>query len=160
MGSSPPQPVEVVVVGAGPAGVVAALRAARLGASTALITRDQFGGMAANDGPVPVRTLAQAARLIREARQLPLYGIAGCEPLLDYPRLLERVREVTGDARQHTLLRHDLDRAGVIIYEQAGPAGSPAPTPSKAPTRRRSKPARSSSVPEESPGRCPFPASI
>ena len=122
MGSSPPQPVDVVVVGAGPAGVVAALRAARLGASTALITRDQFGGMAANDGPVPVRTLAQAARLIREARQLPLYGIAGCEPLLDYPRLLERVREVTGDARQHTLLRHDLDRAGVIIYEQAGPA--------------------------------------
>jgi pyruvate/2-oxoglutarate dehydrogenase complex dihydrolipoamide dehydrogenase (E3) component len=73
-----------------PAGVVAALRAARLGASTALITRDQFGGMAANDGPVPVRTLAQAARLIREARQLPLYGIAGGEPSLDYARLLER----------------------------------------------------------------------
>jgi len=43
-----------VVVGAGPAGVVAALRAARLGARTALTTRDQFGGMAANDGPVPV----------------------------------------------------------------------------------------------------------
>ena len=33
-------------------------------------------------------TLAQAARLIREARQLPLYGIAGGEPTLDYPRLL------------------------------------------------------------------------
>ena len=33
------------------------------------MTRDEFGGMAANDGPVPVRTLAQAARLMREARQ-------------------------------------------------------------------------------------------
>jgi NADPH-dependent 2,4-dienoyl-CoA reductase/sulfur reductase-like enzyme len=65
MVSSPLLSVYVVVVGAGPAGVVAALRAARLGASTALITRDQFGGMAANDGPAPVRTLAQAARLIR-----------------------------------------------------------------------------------------------
>jgi pyruvate/2-oxoglutarate dehydrogenase complex dihydrolipoamide dehydrogenase (E3) component len=118
--SSPPTPFDVVVVGAGPAGVVAALRAARLGASTALITRDQFGGMAANDGPVPVRTLAQAARLIREARQLPLYGITGCEPSLDYPRLLARVRDVTEDARQHTLLRDDLDRAGVDIHEQAG----------------------------------------
>ena len=44
--------------------------------------------MAANDGPVPVRTLAHAARLIREARQLGQYGIAVGEPVLDYPRLL------------------------------------------------------------------------
>ena len=122
MASSLPSPFDVVVVGAGPAGVVAALRAARLGASTALITRDRFGGMAANDGPVPVRTLAQAARLIREARQLPLYGIEGGEPSLDYPRLLARVRDVTEDARRHALLRDDLERAGVEVYEQAGTA--------------------------------------
>src|SRR5690348_6530302 len=78
--------------------------------------------MAANDGPVPVRTLAQAARLIREARQLPRYGIASTEPSVDYPRLLARVREVTAAVREQTLLRDDLDRAGVRIYEQAGPA--------------------------------------
>ena len=122
MRSSAPEPFDVVVVGAGPAGVVAALRAARLGARTALITRDRFGGMAANDGPVPVRTLAQAARLIREARQLPRYGIAGGEPSLDYPTLLERVREVTAAAREQTMLRDDLERAGVSIYEHAGQA--------------------------------------
>src|SRR6201997_5053181 len=122
MSSSPPEPFDVVVVGAGPAGMAAALRAARLGAKTALITRDQYGGMAANDGPVPVRTLAQAARLIREARQLPRYGITGGEPSLDYPRLLARVREVTAAAREQTLLRDDVERAGVRIYEQAGPA--------------------------------------
>ena len=113
--SSASEPFDVVVVGAGPAGVVAALRAARLGARTALITRDQFGGMAANDGPVPVRTLAQAARLIREARQLPRYGIAGGEPSLDFPRLLARVREVTAAAREQTLLRDDVERAGVRL---------------------------------------------
>jgi pyruvate/2-oxoglutarate dehydrogenase complex dihydrolipoamide dehydrogenase (E3) component len=122
MTSSPPKPFDVVVVGAGPAGVVAALRAARLGAKAALVTHDQFGGMAANDGPVPVRTLAQAARLIREARQLPRYGIAGVEPSLDYPRLLARVREVTAAAREQTLLRDDLERAGVRLYERAGTA--------------------------------------
>ena len=61
---------DVLVIGAGPAGVVAAMRAADLGARTALVTRDEFGGMAANDGPIPVRTLAHAARLIREARRL------------------------------------------------------------------------------------------
>jgi pyruvate/2-oxoglutarate dehydrogenase complex dihydrolipoamide dehydrogenase (E3) component len=122
MPSSAPESFDVLVIGAGPAGVVAALRAARLGARTALITRDRFGGMAANDGPVPVRTLAQAARLIREAKQLPRYGIAGGEPSLNYSRLLARVREVTADARRHTLLRDDLERAGVAIYEQAGTA--------------------------------------
>ncbi|MFZ0982861.1 MAG: FAD-dependent oxidoreductase, partial [Pseudolabrys sp.] len=66
---------DIIVFGAGPAGVLAALRAADLGARTILVTRAEFGGMAANDGPVPVRTLAHAARLIREARQLGQYGI-------------------------------------------------------------------------------------
>ena len=66
---------DVVVIGAGPAGMLAALRAGDLGAKTALVTSGEFGGMAANDGPVPVRTLAHAARLIRDARQLGRYGI-------------------------------------------------------------------------------------
>ena len=94
-----------------------------------LVTRDQFGGMAANDGPVPVRTLAQAARLIREARQLPRYGIAGSEPSLDYPRLLERVREVTAAAREQTLLREfpriqgDIDQLDPRARTLIQPAG-------------------------------------
>jgi dihydrolipoamide dehydrogenase len=122
MATSSDASLDVVVIGAGPAGVIAALRTARLGARTALITRDAFGGMAANDGPVPVRTLAHAARLIREARQLPRYGIAAGEPVLDYPRLLERVREVTGDVRAHSTLREELQQAGVTIQEHAGAA--------------------------------------
>ena len=43
----------VAVIGAGPAGVMAALRAADLGARTTLLTSGPFGGMAASDGPVP-----------------------------------------------------------------------------------------------------------
>src|SRR5215472_15947860 len=113
---------DVVVIGAGPAGVVAALRAADLGAETALITRDDFGGMAANDGPVPVRTLAHAARLIRDARQFGRYGIAIGEPILEYPRLLGRVRDVVHDVRTHSALREHLQRLGVAIYERAGTA--------------------------------------
>ena len=113
---------DVVVIGAGPAGMVAALRAADLGARTSLIARDEFGGMAANDGPVPVRTLAHAARLMREARQLGRYGIAVGEPILEYPRLLDRVREVVKDVRTHSAFRNHLERAGVTIYENAGRA--------------------------------------
>ena len=84
-------------MGAGPAGVMAALRAAELGAETTLVTCGEFGGMAANDGPVPVRTLAHAARLIRGARELGRHGITVGEPRLDYGRLLERVRTVVND---------------------------------------------------------------
>jgi pyruvate/2-oxoglutarate dehydrogenase complex dihydrolipoamide dehydrogenase (E3) component len=114
--------MDVVVVGAGPAGVLAALRAAELGARTVLVTRTEFGGMAANDGPVPVRTLAHAARLLREARQLGRYGIAVSEPLLNYPQLLTRVREVVDGVRRHSTLREHIDRLGVALYERAGTA--------------------------------------
>ena len=78
--------------------------------------------MAANEGPVPVRTLAHAARLMREARQLENYGISAGEPTLDYRRLLARVREVTEDVRAHALLRDELQQAGVTLYEHAGTA--------------------------------------
>jgi pyruvate/2-oxoglutarate dehydrogenase complex dihydrolipoamide dehydrogenase (E3) component len=77
----------ILVVGAGPAGVLAALRAADLGAQTTLVAGGTFGGMAPNDGPVPVRTLAHAGRLMREARQLGQYGVKVGEPVLDYSRL-------------------------------------------------------------------------
>jgi pyruvate/2-oxoglutarate dehydrogenase complex dihydrolipoamide dehydrogenase (E3) component len=114
--------LDVIVIGAGPAGVFAALRAADLGAKTALVTRDEFGDMAANDGPVPLRTLAQAARLIRDARQLGMFGIAVSEPVLDYPRLLERVRTVVHDVRMHSALRAQIDSLQVTVHERAGNA--------------------------------------
>ena len=114
--------IDVLVIGAGPAGVLAALRAADLGARTALLTRTEFGGMAANDGPVPVRTLAHAARLICEARQLGEYGIGVSEPVLDYPRLLARVREAVNDVRTHSSLRPQIDSLGVTVHEHAGVA--------------------------------------
>ena len=114
--------MDVIVIGAGPAGVMAAIRAAELGARTALVASDAFGGMAANDGPVPVRVLAHAARLMREARQLGRYGIVAGEPVLDYSRLLARVREVVGDIQSHSGLRSRIDKLGVSVHEQAGTA--------------------------------------
>ena len=112
--------MDVVVIGAGPAGVAAALRAADLGARTTLVTRREFGGMAAGDGPVPVRTLAHAARLMREARQFARYGITVGEPLLDYSRLIGRVREVVGEVQAHSAFRAQIDSLGVTVREHAG----------------------------------------
>jgi pyruvate/2-oxoglutarate dehydrogenase complex dihydrolipoamide dehydrogenase (E3) component len=113
---------DVLVIGAGPAGVMAALRAGDLGARTTLLTSGPFGGMAANDGPVPVRTLAQAARLMREARQLGRYGIEVGAPVLDYPRLLARVDEVIEEVGRKTMLRRQVEAAGVAVVTDAGPA--------------------------------------
>ena len=118
--SAPAPTSDVLVIGAGPAGAVAALRAADLGARTVLVTSSAFGGMAANDGPVPVRTLAHAAGLMREARQLGRYGIAVSAPALDYPRLLARAREVVADVLAHSSLREQIDTAGVTVHEKAG----------------------------------------
>jgi dihydrolipoamide dehydrogenase len=112
--------MDVCVIGAGPAGVTAALRAAELGARTTLVTSNAFGGMAANDGPVPVRTLAHAARLLRDARQLESYGITVNEPVLDYPRLLQRVRQVVEDVRSHSSFRSLVDTLGVVFHEHTG----------------------------------------
>lgn len=114
--------MDIVIVGAGPAGLVAAMRAAELGARTVLVTRGEVGGMAANDGPIPVRTLAQAARLLREARQLSRYGISVSEPILDYPRLLARTRQVVEQVREHATRREQLEKMGVTIHERAGTA--------------------------------------
>ena len=113
---------DLIVIGAGPAGMLAALRGADLGARTVLVSRAEFGGLAANDGPVPVRTLAHAARLIHDARQLGQYGVAVSEPVLDYPQLLARVREVVNDVRVHSAVRQKIDSAGVTVHEQAGTA--------------------------------------
>ena len=87
-----------------------------------LVTRGAFGGMAANDGPIPVRTLAHAARLLREARQLPRYGIDVGDPALDYEQLLARAREVVMETAAHSTLRAQIDRARVTVYEHAGSA--------------------------------------
>ncbi|HEX7607190.1 MAG TPA: FAD-dependent oxidoreductase, partial [Usitatibacter sp.] len=112
----------VLVVGAGPAGASAALRAAELGAHTVLVTSGAFGGMAANDGPVPVRTLAHTARLIRDARQLEQYGVVVGEPTLDYSRLLARVRQVVEDVSAQSFRRRDLDAMGATVHEHTGMA--------------------------------------
>lgn len=71
---------DVIVIGGGPAGVTAALRSRKLGASVALIERDRLGGTSSIDGCVPTRILARAARLVRAAEQFDAYGLSVWPP--------------------------------------------------------------------------------
>ncbi|MFL7839642.1 MAG: dihydrolipoyl dehydrogenase family protein [Candidatus Promineifilaceae bacterium] len=113
---------DIIIIGAGPAGLNAAQQAAKLGAKTALITKGYVGGMAATDGPVPVRALAYAARLVREAQQLEQYGISSTPPKVDYPKLMERVREIVVEVYEKVSQVEELEALNIAVYENAGAA--------------------------------------
>lgn len=84
---------DVLVIGAGPAGMAAAERAAELGARTAVVERSVLGGTCLNSGCVPTRVLAKTARLYREVRTAFDYGIVVQEPAVDWEKTVTRVRE-------------------------------------------------------------------
>jgi dihydrolipoamide dehydrogenase len=113
---------DIIIIGAGPAGMNAAQQAGKLGARTALITKGYVGGMATTDGPVPVRTLAHAARLVREAQHLERYGITSIPPVVDYPKLLDRVREVVVEVYDKVSHVDELLALDVAVYENVGAA--------------------------------------
>ena len=70
-----PAHYDVLVIGAGPAGTSAALRAAELGARVAVIEAERTGGTCVNTGCVPTRVLAKTARLAREVRIAHRWGL-------------------------------------------------------------------------------------
>ncbi|MBN9200541.1 MAG: pyridine nucleotide-disulfide oxidoreductase [Microbacterium sp. SCN 70-18] len=107
---------DVAVVGAGPAGIAAALRAAELGASVVLIERaDHVGGTCVNTGCVPTRALAKAARLMREIRAAGAYGIRVSDPELDWSATATLVRERVGLVRESKADLDRLEKAGVDV---------------------------------------------
>lgn len=113
---------DLIVIGSGPAGVTAALRARELGATVALVEREQLGGICLNDAVVPTRVLARAARLVRDARQFPAYALAGAPLAVDFPRLLERARQTIETVHRKKHLREHLQAAGVAVMAPAGEA--------------------------------------
>jgi dihydrolipoamide dehydrogenase len=112
----------VAVVGGGPAGVTAALRARELGASVALVERGNLGGTCTNDGCVPTRVLAHAARLARDAEQYADYGLVGEPPKVDFARLLNRTQRIVYEVHEKKQLRSRLEGSGVRVFDRAGDA--------------------------------------
>jgi pyruvate/2-oxoglutarate dehydrogenase complex dihydrolipoamide dehydrogenase (E3) component len=113
---------DILVLGGGPAGVTAALRARELGATVALVEGGQMGGTCTNDGCVPTRVLAKAARLVRDAEQFAKYGLVGEQPAVDFATLLARTRHIVHRIHEKKRLASHLEQAGVMVFANAGDA--------------------------------------
>ena len=114
--------MDLIVVGGGPAGVTAALRARELGANVTLVERGRMGGVCTNDGCVPTRVLAKAARLLRDSAQFDEYGLTNYAPQLDFALLMEKASQVVETMHAKKQLAWRLREAGVEVIEQAGEA--------------------------------------
>ena len=114
--------MRVVVIGGGPAGVAAALHAAELGAEVTLVERGRVGGTALNNGPAPVRTLARAARLVRDWSSWEAFGLRGPRPEIDLTATLANAQRVAGYLHERKHVADHIRSAGVDLIEEAGDA--------------------------------------
>src|SRR5439155_1074535 len=85
---------DLVVLGAGPGGYVAAIRAAQLGLRTAVVERDRPGGVCGNWGCIPSKAILADAALFAEVKGGARRGILADNLRVDYPRVVARSREV------------------------------------------------------------------
>jgi dihydrolipoamide dehydrogenase len=112
--------MRVLVAGGGPAGTTAALQAAELGADATLVERGRVGGTALNTGPAPVRTLARAARLVRDWRSWESFGLRGPRPEVDLTATLANADRVARHAYEHRRAAQHIRDMGVDLVEEAG----------------------------------------
>ncbi len=90
------QQFDIVIVGGGPGGYVAAIRAAQLGLQTAVIEREHLGGICLNWGCIPTKALLRSSEVAHLIADLPKTGFEGpgARPVL--PSVVQRSREVAG----------------------------------------------------------------
>src|SRR5258708_39100255 len=91
---------DVVVVGGGPGGYVAALRAAQLGANTAIIEKDRLGGTCVVRGCIPTKALLQSSELYTLAKGGAPFGVVADNIPFDWGAAHER-KGGRGDQRVH-----------------------------------------------------------
>ncbi|MFT3866675.1 MAG: dihydrolipoyl dehydrogenase [Solirubrobacterales bacterium] len=89
-----PESFDVIVIGGGPGGYVAAIRAAQLGQKTAVVERDKAGGRCLNYACIPAKTILRSAEIFDEARNGAELGIVG-DVAIDWPALQARRAKVS-----------------------------------------------------------------
>ena len=91
----------LIVIGAGSAGLVTAYIAAAVKAGVTLVEKHRMGGDCLNTGCVPSKALIRSARIAHQARQADRYGLAAMAPQVDFAAVMRRVHDVIGKVAPH-----------------------------------------------------------
>jgi dihydrolipoyl dehydrogenase len=85
---------DCIVIGSGPGGYVAAIRAAQLGMKTAVVEKDRVGGRCLNYACIPAKAVLRVADVLEEIRDAGEFGIKVAAPEVDYPAVTARRQKV------------------------------------------------------------------
>ena len=85
---------DVVVIGSGPGGYVAAIRAAQLGLKVACVERESLGGICLNWGCIPTKALLRSAEVLETFHRAKEFGIIAGDAHADFPAMIQRSREI------------------------------------------------------------------
>ncbi len=87
---------DLIVVGGGPGGYVAAIRAAQLGMKTAVVERENMGGICLNWGCIPTKALLRTSEVYSLIKHAEAYGLSVKDVSYDHRKIVERSRKVAG----------------------------------------------------------------
>src|SRR3954468_4313618 len=85
---------DCIVIGSGPGGYVAAIRAAQVGMKTAIVEKDVIGGRCLNYACIPAKAVLRVADVLQEVRDADEFGIKVAEPEIDYAAVMARREKV------------------------------------------------------------------
>jgi len=114
---------DLVIVGGGPGGYVAAIRAAQLGASVALVEKEALGGTCLQWGCIPTKALVRTAELLLETREAAGFGVTIGDVRLDFGRAMKRKSQVVAQGTAN--LENLLEGAGVRVVQGEARVESP-----------------------------------
>ena len=87
---------DIIVLGSGPGGYVAAIRASQLGFKVAIVEKESLGGVCLNWGCIPTKALLKSAQVFEYINHAEEYGITVGAPKADFSKVVSRSREVAG----------------------------------------------------------------
>lgn len=112
------QQFDILVIGGGPGGYVAAIRAAQLGMKTALVEREHLGGVCLNWGCIPTKTLLRSSEIHHLLHHLDAFGLAADNIRFDLDKIVKRSRQVANQLSGG--IKHLLKKNKVTVFEGLG----------------------------------------
>lgn len=118
---------DLLIIGTGPGGYVAAIRAAQLGLKTAVIEREHIGGVCLNWGCIPTKALLRSAEVFDLMGHADQFGITSPAPGFDLAKIVKRSRDVAGQLSQGVKFLLKKNKITVIDGEASLAKGNAAP---------------------------------